>query len=312
LAEWLKQVHPKLLTPVNSIIFVLVSDACIMLLPLNTSGGAAAFTAIIGLSTICFQISYGLPVLFKLISRPTSFPTDNPLDGTPLPYQLGWLSTPMAILSCLWLFGTSFFYFLPTSGPVFNSPRHINNNDALLFNNPQICMFKAIGGSNYLNMVNGVATRMKGQAVTIDATPANGVQCVVGQICATAIPGITYSIGADNSTNAVFIKGVQVDDSITDTLGSMQWLFVCFLVCVIICMVNWLVNSRHTFTGPKRVTEGSNDTYYFLWWTYTPEWYSSNYPGLYSSSQKLKTAADDSSAVELQQIKSDLDESNTL
>jgi hypothetical protein len=57
------------------------------MLPLNADGGAAAFSAIIGLSTIGFQLSYGIPVFLKLVCQPKSFPTRNAL-GEPLPYQV--------------------------------------------------------------------------------------------------------------------------------------------------------------------------------------------------------------------------------
>lgn len=79
------------------------------MLPLNEDGGALAFAAIIGLCVIGFQVSYGLPILIKLIYNPVIPMTD---------MDLGVWSRPFGVLSCVWLFGTSCLLFFPVENPV--------------------------------------------------------------------------------------------------------------------------------------------------------------------------------------------------
>ena len=63
-----------------------------------------------GLCVIGFQVSYGLPILFKLIFQPSDFPKTS--------MDLGMWSKPFGIISCLWLFGTSCLLFFPVENPV--------------------------------------------------------------------------------------------------------------------------------------------------------------------------------------------------
>jgi amino acid transporter len=111
--EYFSQVHPTFKSPVYSIFFVFVIDCFLQLLPLIPKNGDTAFESIVGLSTIGFQVSYGIPILLKLVYQPADFP-DTPM-------SLGAYSRPIGIVSCLWLFGSSFFFFLPTLYPVTNS-----------------------------------------------------------------------------------------------------------------------------------------------------------------------------------------------
>ena len=110
--ELLSQVHPTYKSPLYSILFVCIIDCVLQLLPLIPKNGDTAFESIVGLSTIGFQVSYAIPILLKLIFQPKDFPV------TPL--ALGWLSRPLGVVSCLWLFGSSFFFFFPTIHPVTN------------------------------------------------------------------------------------------------------------------------------------------------------------------------------------------------
>lgn len=93
----------------NAIIFVFIFDAFFLLLPLN-SDAAYAFYAIIGLSTLGFQLSYGLPILLKLIYPQPNFPLTK--------MSLGKWSPYMGVIACIWLFGTCTFLFLPLTTPV--------------------------------------------------------------------------------------------------------------------------------------------------------------------------------------------------
>lgn len=111
--EYFSQVHPTYKSPIYSIMFVFVIDCFLQLLPLIPKNGDTAFESIVGLSTIGFQVSYGIPILLKLLFQPADFPVT--------PMALGWLSFPLGVVSCLWLFGSSFFFFLPTLSPVTNS-----------------------------------------------------------------------------------------------------------------------------------------------------------------------------------------------
>ncbi len=112
-SEFWGAVHPYFQTPVNAIFFVCMFDMLIQLLPLIPNGGDTAFNSIVSLSTISFQVSYGMPILLKLIYQPKSFPMTS--------MSLGVWSIPCGIASCLWLFGTACFLFFPTEAPVVES-----------------------------------------------------------------------------------------------------------------------------------------------------------------------------------------------
>jgi hypothetical protein len=73
-------------------------------------GGQTAFYAIINLSTLGFQISYGIPIFLKQFSDPAEFPV--------APMNLGKLSKPAGALASFWLFGSSLLLFLPYEYPV--------------------------------------------------------------------------------------------------------------------------------------------------------------------------------------------------
>jgi amino acid transporter len=268
----LSKVHDTLKTPINAITFVLIADSLLLLLPLNTGGGAAAFAAIIGLSVVFFQISYGLPVLFKLICNPTSYPTHNRLDGDPLPYQLGSWSRPMGLLSVIWLFGSCVFYFLPATGPV----RHaeVDNKDALFYNDAwSACSAPLDFATNALPFANAAAR-------TAALTACTTCPSYVDPTSAHVSKFISRTLDAANTTATVTVAGEVVKNTTADQLGSMQWLIVCFIGVIAIMIVNWYCNSRHVFIGPKRVHDTEGDVYRFLWFEFTPQFYAENYPHL--------------------------------
>ena len=103
------ELNPYFKSPVNSILMVMVFDGFLQLLPLDTKGGSVAFTSIIGLCVIGFQVSYGLPILIKLVFDPKDFPKTE--------MDLGVWSKPFGVISCLWLFGTSCLLFFPVENP---------------------------------------------------------------------------------------------------------------------------------------------------------------------------------------------------
>ena len=105
-SSYIAAIEPNFKAPLNALMFVFIIDALLMLLPLEPEGGATAFFAIIGLCVVGFQISYALPMFFKLIFNSKLPPTK---------YSLGAWSDTFAIISCAWLFGTSIFLFFPSS-----------------------------------------------------------------------------------------------------------------------------------------------------------------------------------------------------
>lgn len=105
-SSYISYIEPTFKAPLNALLFVFFVDALLMLLPLDPSGGATAFFAIIGLCVVGFQISYALPMFFKLIFK-SQLPPNNK-------YSLGAWSDTFAMISCAWLFGTSVFLFFPS------------------------------------------------------------------------------------------------------------------------------------------------------------------------------------------------------
>jgi amino acid transporter len=108
-ADFFSQVNPTLQSPIAAILFVAVFDSVIQLLPLNAAG-LTAFNAIVGISTVGFQISYAIPILLKVVYNPTTFPLTE--------HGLGALSIPCGIISSVWLIGSACFFFLPTNYPI--------------------------------------------------------------------------------------------------------------------------------------------------------------------------------------------------
>jgi hypothetical protein len=97
-------------SPAAAITLVLFIDLCLQLLPLNVTNGNVAFVQIIGLCNLGFYVSYALPVFLKLWFQPKDFPVTK--------MDLGIWSKPLAIFTSIWLFGTSFIYFLPNYRPI--------------------------------------------------------------------------------------------------------------------------------------------------------------------------------------------------
>lgn len=105
----ISQVNPRTQSPINSILFVFFIDALLLLLPLVGESGNVAFMSIVNLSSLGFQLSYGLPILFKLLFPQPDFPLT--------PMTLGKWSLIANIIAAVWLFGTAFILFLPQHGP---------------------------------------------------------------------------------------------------------------------------------------------------------------------------------------------------
>jgi hypothetical protein len=72
--------------------------------------GLIAFFAILSLTTIGLQVSYGIPIFLKLLYQPKDFPKTL--------VTLGAASNIVGAISCTWLFGSSLVLFFPTTYPV--------------------------------------------------------------------------------------------------------------------------------------------------------------------------------------------------
>ena len=108
-SDYLVEVHPKTKSPIRSIMFVFALNALLLLLGLNPVA-STAFTAIVGLCTIGFMVSYAIPIALKVVYAPVDFPLT--------PMSLGRWSRPCGIASSLWLFGTSCLFLFPQVGPL--------------------------------------------------------------------------------------------------------------------------------------------------------------------------------------------------
>eukprot|EP01041_Mallomonas_annulata_P005317 gene5317-10630_t len=108
-SQFLSKIHPTLHTPINIIIIIFLFNVLLQLLPLDTAGNTA-FVSFTGVATAGFQVSYGIPILARLIFHKRPFPQTD--------MSLGSYSKLFGSISCLWLFSTSILFFLPTKYPV--------------------------------------------------------------------------------------------------------------------------------------------------------------------------------------------------
>ncbi|KAJ3409247.1 hypothetical protein CcCBS67573_g06973 [Chytriomyces confervae] len=101
------QIHPKLRIPMNANWL-----ACILysILALPYLGNSTAFTAITSIATIGLYISYGIPIVCKLM---------NPdLFEKPGPFNLGRWSNLVGYISIVWIMLITCLFVLPTAMPV--------------------------------------------------------------------------------------------------------------------------------------------------------------------------------------------------
>jgi len=110
-SDLLSEISVHMKSPVNSIIFVALCDTCLQLIPLDTTNGSVAFNAIIGLCVLGFQLSYALPIFFKVIFPQPTFPRTAMDLG-----EIGWGTICTALLY------SPLFCIRATSRPSFNRP----------------------------------------------------------------------------------------------------------------------------------------------------------------------------------------------
>jgi len=106
-SNYLRWVFKRTRIPLANVIFVFIIDSLLLLLQLAST---TAFSALIAIATLGFQISYLMPILFRCTTARHTFELGE--------FNLGRLSVPIAIISCIWLFITSIFMFFPFDYPV--------------------------------------------------------------------------------------------------------------------------------------------------------------------------------------------------
>ncbi|CAF1350281.1 unnamed protein product, partial [Rotaria sp. Silwood1] len=107
LSFYLRWIFKPTKTPLGNVIFVFVIDSLLLLLQLASS---TAFSAILSIATLGYQISYFMPIFFRCTTARHTFPLGE--------FNLGRFSLPIAIISAVWLFITSIIMFFPAEYPV--------------------------------------------------------------------------------------------------------------------------------------------------------------------------------------------------
>ncbi|CAF4007446.1 unnamed protein product [Rotaria sp. Silwood2] len=107
LSVYLRWIFKPTKTPLGNVIFVFVIDSLLLLLQLAST---TAFTAILSIATLGYQISYFMPILFRCTTARHNFPLGD--------FNLGRFGVPIAIISAAWLFITSIIMLFPAQYPV--------------------------------------------------------------------------------------------------------------------------------------------------------------------------------------------------
>jgi amino acid transporter len=106
-SEYLAFVSDGTKTPMQALVTVCVVNCVLLLLPLVNSNALSAFTRT---CTVGFQMSYTIPILFRITSARKSW--------IPGKWNLGSYSIPFACIAVIWQLAISFLPFLPISYPV--------------------------------------------------------------------------------------------------------------------------------------------------------------------------------------------------
>ncbi|CAF0955812.1 unnamed protein product [Rotaria sordida] len=107
LSTYLRWIYKPTKTPLGNVIFVFIIDCLLLLLQLAST---TAFSAILSIATLGYQISYFIPILFRCTTARHNFPRGE--------FNLGRFGVPIAIISAAWLFITSIIMFFPAEYPV--------------------------------------------------------------------------------------------------------------------------------------------------------------------------------------------------
>lgn len=106
-SRYLRWIYKRTQTPLANVIFVFVIDCLLLLLQLAS---AAAFTAILSIVTLGFQLSYFMPIFFRCTVARKTFPKGE--------FNLGRFGVPVAVISSIWLAVTSIVMLFPATYPV--------------------------------------------------------------------------------------------------------------------------------------------------------------------------------------------------
>jgi len=149
-SDLIATVNPTFKSPFWALLFVWFIDSLLILLPLGDkpikvfsddkflpTGGLVAFQSITALCSLGFQISYALPIFFKVVFPQPHWPKPK--------FSLGVYSIPINIISFTWLFATSCLLFIPPFGP-------INNNTVAAMN----WLIVVVAGFFLFGMINWI------------------------------------------------------------------------------------------------------------------------------------------------------------
>ena len=110
LSGFFQKLHPVLESPVRVLCLQFAASSALLLLPLIPGNADTAYSAIIGLSSVCISFSCLVPVLLKCYYMPVDFPDTD--------MSLGRWSRPLGVVTIAFLAVASFVFFLPFESPV--------------------------------------------------------------------------------------------------------------------------------------------------------------------------------------------------
>lgn len=118
-SDLLSTVDPYFRSPVNGIIFMFFVTSSLLMIPLNGAQGEDAFISIIGLTVVGLQVSYGIPILMKVLSMVWPSRHGNIADKlTESRMSLRQWSLPLGLVSCVWVCFSTLVLLLPTTYPI--------------------------------------------------------------------------------------------------------------------------------------------------------------------------------------------------
>jgi len=106
-SKHLRKVNEKTKSPVYSILVTFICQGLLLLLPL---GSSTAFVQITAMSSIGFQLSYGIPIFLKLTTGRKVF--------QPNWFNLGRLSEPVGWVAVGWIICSTVILFFPQEAPI--------------------------------------------------------------------------------------------------------------------------------------------------------------------------------------------------
>ncbi|CAF1001139.1 unnamed protein product, partial [Didymodactylos carnosus] len=106
-SKYLRVIYSRTQTPLATVVLVFIIDTLLLLLQLASS---TAFAAILSITTIGYQVSYLIPILFRITVARKTFKLGE--------FNLGKFGVLIGTISSIWLFITSVFMFFPSTYPV--------------------------------------------------------------------------------------------------------------------------------------------------------------------------------------------------